>query len=93
MIAPVTVLAAGRALFLHVGDLAIRGHFPIVASDAAAGKRRKPEETNQTHHVTPALLRSKFCTAELYKTVAGIAKKRKQISDDDQRATLVSRSE
>jgi hypothetical protein len=47
------VLTAGRALFLDVRNLPIRGHFPVMARDAAAGKRREPEETNQTHHVIP----------------------------------------
>jgi hypothetical protein len=46
VIAAVTVLIAGRSFFFYVGNLAVRGHFAIVAGDAAAGERRESEETD-----------------------------------------------
>ena len=55
VIAPVRVMRAGRALFLDVGNLAVRGDFAVPTGDAAAGERREPEETNKTHHANPRL--------------------------------------
>jgi hypothetical protein len=41
-----TVLAAGRALLLDVGNLAVRCDFAVVTRHASAGQRRETEKTN-----------------------------------------------
>jgi hypothetical protein len=53
VITTVPVLVAARSLLFHVGNLAVRRDFPVVAGDAAAAERRETKETNQTHHADP----------------------------------------
>src|ERR1700751_562142 len=49
MVASVVVGGPALALFLDVAHLATRGHFPIPADDAAAGKCPESEESNEAH--------------------------------------------
>lgn len=51
LIAPVAVLAAGHALFLDVGDLAIGAHFAVSTGHTPARQGREAEESDETHKV------------------------------------------
>jgi len=49
MVPPVLVHEALPALFLDVGEFAVRGQLAITADDTAAGKRREPEQSDEPH--------------------------------------------
>ena len=65
MIAPMRVLAAGRALLFDIGNLPVCCDFTVVARDAATTERRETQETDKTHHVDPQPTLSNSCTVEL----------------------------
>ena len=51
LIAPVAVLAAGDALFLDIGDLAIGAHFAVPTGDTPARQSGEAEESDETHKI------------------------------------------
>src|SRR4051794_18941134 len=50
VVPPMTVTAAGMALFLDIGDLAARGDFAVPADDASTTKSSEAQKPNETHH-------------------------------------------
>src|SRR5262245_55085475 len=53
VVATMAMASAGFPFFFHVGDFATRRDFAVLADDAAAGKRCKAKEPNQTIHTVP----------------------------------------
>jgi len=49
LVAPVARLAAGHALFLDVGDLAVGAHFAVPTGHTPTGQGREAEESDETH--------------------------------------------